>query len=156
MSKETDKTPIDKRPVSWYPHTSDIQTRWMDNDVYGHVNNVVYYSYFDTAVNSYLIDAGALDIHHGAVIGLVVETSCSYFAPIEFPEQIVAGIAVTKIGKSSVRYEIGLCYKKGEEHPVAQGYFVHVYVDRESRKSTALPDAYIHALNNILKVQKQD
>lgn len=115
-----------------------ISTRWMDNDAYGHVNNVVYYSWFDTAVNAHLIEHGALDIHHGDTIGLVVETQCNYFAPVAFPQTVEAGLRVAKIGSSSVRYEVGL-FLKGEPETVAKGHFVHVYVDRSTRRPTALP-----------------
>ena len=115
-----------------------ITTRWMDNDVYGHVNNVVYYSFFDTAVNGLLIDAGVLDIHHGEVIGLVVETHCNYFAPLAFPETVEAGIRVAKLGASSVRYEVGL-FAQGAPLTAAKGHFVHVYVDRQTRSPVPLP-----------------
>jgi acyl-CoA thioester hydrolase len=115
-----------------------ITTRWMDNDVYGHVNNVVYYSFFDTAVNQYLIEQGVLDIHGGAVIGFVVETSCQYQKPIAFPDRVSAGIRAAKIGNSSVRYEVGI-FKNDEEDSVAHGYFVHVYVDRTTQRPTPLP-----------------
>ncbi len=116
-----------------------IDTRWMDNDVYGHVNNVVYYSWFDTAVNAHLIEQGALDIHHGETIGLVIETQCNYFAPLAFPQTIEAGIRVAKLGNSSVRYEIGL-FAQGEDLCAARGHFVHVYVDKEKRRPVkALP-----------------
>jgi acyl-CoA thioester hydrolase len=116
-----------------------IDTRWMDNDVYGHVNNVVYYSWFDTAVNAHLIEQGALDIHHGETIGLVIETQCNYFAPLAFPQTIEAGIRVAKLGSSSVRYEIGL-FAQGEDLCAARGHFVHVYVDKENRRPVkALP-----------------
>jgi acyl-CoA thioester hydrolase len=116
-----------------------IDTRWMDNDVYGHVNNVVYYSWFDTAVNAHLIEQGALDIHHGETIGLVIETQCDYFAPLAFPQTIEAGIRVAKLGSSSVRYEIGL-FAQGEDLCAARGHFVHVYVDKENRRPVkALP-----------------
>jgi acyl-CoA thioester hydrolase len=116
-----------------------IDTRWMDNDVYGHVNNVVYYSWFDTAVNAHLIEKGALDIHHGETIGLVIETQCNYFAPLAFPQTIEAGIRVAKLGSSSVRYEIGL-FAQGEDLCAARGHFVHVYVDKENRRPVlALP-----------------
>jgi acyl-CoA thioester hydrolase len=116
-----------------------IDTRWMDNDVYGHVNNVVYYSWFDTAVNAHLIEQGALDIHHGETIGLVIETQCNYFAPLAFPQAIDAGIRVAKLGSSSVRYEIGL-FAQGEDLCAARGHFVHVYVDKENRRPVkALP-----------------
>jgi acyl-CoA thioester hydrolase len=121
-----------------YPHFLPITTRWMDNDVYGHVNNVVYYSYFDTVVNEYLIRRGVLDFEQGATIGLVVETHCNYFAPLVFPEQIEAGLRVVRLGTSSVRYEVGL-FKAGEVEPAAQGHFVHVYVDRMTRRPVDLP-----------------
>jgi acyl-CoA thioester hydrolase len=117
-----------------------IPTRWADNDVYGHVNNVVYYSWFDTAVNAHLIESGALDIHGGNVIGLVVETQCHYFAPLAFPQVIDAGIRVARLGSSSVRYEVGL-FAQGSALAAACGHFVHVYVDRSSRRPVALPPA---------------
>ena len=125
-------------PRSAYRVFRDITTRWMDNDVYGHVNNVVYYSWFDTAVNAHLIEEGALDIHAGSVIGFVVETQCNYFGPIEFPQGVEAGIRVAHLGRSSVRYEVGL-FVKGEDRTAAKGHFVHVYVDRETRRPAQLP-----------------
>ena len=115
-----------------------ITTRWADNDVYGHVNNVVYYSWFDTAVNSHLIDQGALDIHDGDTIGLVVETQCNYFAPLAFPQKVEAGIRVARLGGSSVRYEVGL-FAQGEPLTAAHGHFVHVYVDRQTRRPVVVP-----------------
>ena len=115
-----------------------ITTRWMDNDVYGHVNNVVYYSFFDTAVNALLVEAGVLDFHAGAFIGLVVETQCNFFAPIEFPQRVTAGVRVAQLGRSSVRYEIGL-FADDEPASAAAGHFVHVYVDRTSRRPVPLP-----------------
>ena len=127
-------------PRSAYPVFSAITTRWMDNDVYGHVNNVVYYSFFDTAVNGLLVAAGVLDIHAGAVIGLVVETQCNYFAPIAFPQAIMAGVRVARIGSSSGRYEIGLFADDARECAAA-GHFVHVYVDRATRRPAPLPAA---------------
>jgi acyl-CoA thioester hydrolase len=131
-----------------YAHFSPITTRWMDNDIYGHVNNVTYYSYFDTAVNRYLIEAGVLDIHGGAVIGLVIETHCNYFAPLAFPKNVEAGIRVAHIGKSSVRYEIGL-FEAGEALSAASGHFVHVYVDRHTRRPVSLPDDFLAALRRL-------
>lgn len=116
-----------------------LTTRWMDNDIYGHVNNVVYYSWFDTAVNATLIEAGVLDIHHGPVIGLVVQTQCQYFEPLAFPQDIEAGVRVAHLGNSSVRYEVGL-FAKGQPLTAAHGHFVHVYVDRAQRRPAALPD----------------
>ena len=125
---------------SGYRHFQIIPTRWMDNDAYGHVNNVVYYSYFDTVVNQYLIEAGALVIESSPVIGLVVETGCRYFAPITFPDRVEAGLRVARLGNSSVRYEVGL-FRNDDPEPAASGHFVHVYVDRETRRPTPLPDA---------------
>lgn len=135
-------------PREAYAHFSTITTRWMDNDVYGHVNNVTYYSYFDTAVNRYLIEAGVLDIHEGEVIGLVIETHCNYFAPLAFPRNVEAGIRVAHVGKSSVRYEIGL-FEAGEPLSAACGHFVHVYVDRQERRPTTLPDSFLQALSKL-------
>ena len=126
-------------PRSAYRAFQDITTRWMDNDAYGHVNNVVYYSWFDTVVNGHLIREGALDIHRGEVIGLVVETHCNYFAPLEFPKPVEAGLRVAHLGKSSVRYEVGL-FAKGAETTAAKGHFVHVYVDRANRRPAPLPE----------------
>jgi len=121
----------------------------MDNDVYGHLNNVVYYSLFDTAVNSLLIEAGALDIHGGEVIGLVVETHCNFFESLAFPQRIEAGVRVAQQGRSSVRYEIGL-FGEGADLCAARGHFVHVYVDRNSgRPVAALPPAYLQALKAL-------
>jgi acyl-CoA thioester hydrolase len=123
---------------SAYKAFRGIGTRWMDNDVYGHVNNVVYYSWFDTAVNAHLIERGALDIHGGDTIGLVIETQCNYFAPLAFPENVEAGLRVARLGGSSVRYEVGL-FAAGAPTTAAKGHFVHVYVDRATRRPVALP-----------------
>jgi acyl-CoA thioester hydrolase len=131
-----------------YPHFLTIPTRWADNDVYGHVNNVVYYSYFDTVVNEYLLRAGVLDFERGSTIGLVVETQCNYFAPISFPERIEAGLRVTKLGNTSVRYEVAI-FSAGADEASAQGHFVHVYVDRETRRPVALPEALRAALEPL-------
>lgn len=120
----------------------------MDNDVYAHVNNVVYYSFFDTVVNGYLVATGALDIEKSDVIGLVVETSCRYFAPVAFPEALEGGLRVARIGNSSVRYEVGI-FRKREETPVAEGHFIHVYVNRDARRPAALPDPLRKALEKI-------
>lgn len=132
-----------------FRHFVDIPTRWMDNDVYGHVNNVQYYSFFDTAVNGYLIGRGVLDIADGAVIGLVVETMCRYAAPITFPETIEAGLCVSRIGNSSVRYEVGLFHRTNAT-ACAAGHFIHVYVDRETRRPTALPEDLRRVLDEIV------
>ena len=126
------------QPRRAYRAFREISTRWMDNDIYGHVNNVVYYSWFDTAVNAYLIEQGALDIHQGEAIGLVIETQCNYFAPLAFPQTIDAGIRVARLGGSSVRYEVGL-FAQGEEMSAACGHFVHVYVGRDDRRPRELP-----------------
>ena len=137
------------RPRSHYRHFSPITTRWMDNDAYGHVNNVVYYSFFDTVVNRWLIDHGVLDIHAGGVIGLVVETQCNYFASLAFPQTVEAGLSVTRVGSSSVRYEVGL-FAQGEPLSAAAGHFVHVYVDRATRRPAPLPTALQAALQPLL------
>lgn len=131
-----------------YRHFLAIPTRWMDNDVYRHVNNVVYYSYFDTAVNHYLIEQDVLDIERSPVIGLVVETACQYFAPIAFPDIVHVGLRVGKLGTSSVRYEIGI-FRNDEDSASAQGHFVHVYVERASNRPTPLPADLRAALEKI-------
>ncbi|MDM4766129.1 acyl-CoA thioesterase [Pelomonas sp. SE-A7] len=136
-------------PRSAYARFVTLGTRWMDNDLYGHLNNVVYYSLFDTAVNQYLIEQGALDLHGGAVIGLVVETHCNFFESLAFPQRIEAGLRVAGGGRSSVRYEIAL-FAEGAELSAARGHFIHVYVDRESRRPVAeLPNAYVQALQSL-------
>lgn len=132
-----------------YRHFSAVPTRWMDNDAYGHVNNVVYYSWFDTAVNRYLIEQGALDIHAGSVIGLVIETRCNYFASLSFPQLVEAGLRVAHLGRSSVRYEVGL-FAQGASESAAGGHFVHVYVDRATRRPVDLPDALRAALQPLI------
>ena len=136
----SEPTPAKPQPEgrAGYKAFRTITTRWMDNDAYGHVNNVVYYSWFDTVVNAHLIEQGALDIQQGETIGLVVETQCNYFAPVEFPQTVEAGLRVAKVGSSSVRYEVGL-FLQGEPLTAAKGHFIHVYVDRASRRPTDLP-----------------
>jgi len=136
-------------PRGQFRHFETIATRWMDNDAYGHVNNVVYYSYFDTVVNRYLIEAGALDVERGGVIGLVVETHCNYFSSLAFPQMVEAGLRVARLGSSSVRYEIGL-FAAGEPLAAANGHFVHVYVDRETRRPVPLPAPLFNALQGLL------
>jgi acyl-CoA thioester hydrolase len=126
-------------PRSAYKVFRAIGTRWMDNDAYGHVNNVVYYSWFDTVVNAHLIEHGALDIQRGETIGLVIETQCNYFSALEFPQAVEAGLRVSHMGNSSVRYEVGL-FAQGEPLTAAKGHFVHVYVDRATRRPMALPE----------------
>ncbi len=120
-------------PLPEYPHQQAIPTRWNDNDVYGHVNNVEYYAFFDTVINAYLIGEGGLDIHRGEVIGLCAESHCAYRAAFEFPETVIAGLRVGKLGRTSVRYEIGL-FSEGAQAAAAEGWFVHVFVGREDRR----------------------
>ncbi len=135
---------------SAYKHFLDIPIRWMDNDHYGHVNNVTYYSYFDTLVNQYLVQEGLLDMASSdGPIGLVVETGCKYYRPASFPDVITAGMRVAHIGNSSVRYEIGL-FTKGEDAAIAEGFFVHVYVDNDSRKAVNIPERFKVALKKIM------
>jgi acyl-CoA thioester hydrolase len=131
-----------------FRHFLPISTRWSDNDVYGHVNNVVYYQWFDTVVNEFLIAHGTLDIHEGTAIGLVVETHCNYFSSIAFPEAVTAGLCVAQLGKSSVRYEVGI-FRGDDREASAQGHFVHVYVDRITRKPTPIPEKSRALLESI-------
>jgi acyl-CoA thioester hydrolase len=138
-----------------YPHITEITIRWKDNDVYGHVNNVEYYSYFDTAINEYLIAQGGLDIHAGAVIGLCVESSCRFDASLSFPGRVTAGLRVVKLGGSSVRYEIGL-FDAGTGELAAQGYFVHVFVDRRTRRPATIPKDLRVALTRLLREPPAD
>lgn len=135
---------------SAFAHFLAIPTRWMDNDVYGHVNNVQYYSYFDTVVNQFLIERGVLDIHHDSVVGFVVDSGCSYFRSLAFPDVVHAGLRVAKLGNSSVRYEIGL-YRNDEQTPAAVGHFVHVYVERNSNHSVPIPVNVRNVLAKILR-----
>jgi acyl-CoA thioester hydrolase len=136
--------------LSDYARFETITTRWMDNDVYQHVNNVVYYSFFDTAVNGLLIAAGLLDVAHSPVIGLVVDTGCRYFAPIAFPDVVKAGVRVAHLGRSSVRYEVGL-FRNDDETASAVGHFVHVYVARDTRRPVPIPDATRAFLSGLVK-----
>lgn len=133
-----------------YPHLQTITTRWSDNDVYGHVNNVVYFSYFDTVVNQYLIEQRVLDIHRSDVIGLVVENTCRYFQSLQFPDRVAAGIQVRHLGTSSVIYQIGL-FRNDQSTPAAQGRFVHVYVDRPNRRPVPLPEGLRAALAPLVR-----
>jgi acyl-CoA thioester hydrolase len=130
------------------PHHLAIPTRWADNDVYGHVNNVEFYAFFDTVINAYLIDPGGLDIHAGDVIGLCVESHCRFDRPLAFPEVVDAGMRVAHLGRSSVRYELAL-FGEGNPEPAAEGWFVHVFVDREGRRPAAIPDAARAALQRL-------
>ena len=131
-----------------YPHFLSIQTRWSDNDIYGHVNNVTYYSYFDTVVNCFLIDQGGLDIETDSVIGVAVETMCKFNKPLAYPEVLEVGLRVGKLGNSSVRYEIGI-FQEGAAEAAAMGHFVHVFVDRATGKPAPIPDAIRSALERI-------
>ena len=142
MSKEN----IETRDC--YPHFLSIQTRWSDNDIYGHVNNVTYYSYFDTVVNCFLIDQGGLDIETDSVIGVAVETMCKFNKPLAYPEVLEAGLRVGKLGNSSVRYEIGI-FQEGAAEAAAMGHFVHVFVDRATGKPAPIPDTIRSALERI-------
>ncbi|MCY1497637.1 acyl-CoA thioester hydrolase, YbgC/YbaW family [compost metagenome] len=132
-----------------YRHFQPITTRWHDNDLYGHVNNVVYYGYFDSAVNTYLIEHGGLDIHDGETIGFVVSSACDYFASIAFPERIEVGLRVGKLGNSSVQYELAI-FKAGEDEACAAGRFVHVFVDRQSNRPVPIPPPLRTALEALL------
>ncbi|MCO6059800.1 acyl-CoA thioesterase [Pseudomonas sp. MOB-449] len=132
-----------------YRHFQPITTRWHDNDLYGHVNNVVYYGYFDSAVNTYLIERGGLDIHDGNVVGFVVSSSCDYFASIAFPDRIEVGLRVGKLGNSSVQYELAI-FKQGEIEACAAGRFVHVFVERESNRPVPIPEALRAALAELV------
>ena len=135
-------------PRDAYPYHLPIQTRWMDNDVYGHVNNVVYYAYFDTVINRWLIDEGGLDIHGGPIIGLCVESMCRYLSPVAYPTPLEAGLRVALLGRSSVRYEIGV-FRSDSGEPLALGHFVHVFVDRAGRRATPIPDRLRAALQRL-------
>jgi len=131
-----------------FPHWTSITLRWKDNDVYGHVNNVEYYSFFDTVINEFLIRSGGLDIHRGDVIGLCVDSQCTFKQPLEFPGVVDAGLRVAKLGNSSVRYEVGL-FRDGSDEPAAVGRFVHVFVYRENRRPVPVPDRIREALEGI-------
>ena len=144
--------PVSERPArlarAAFRHFRPIATRWMDNDAYGHVNNVHYYSYFDTAVAGWLIERGGLKIDESPVIGLVVETGCTYFESVAFPDALEAGIVVAHLGRSSVRYRIGI-FREGAEQAAAQGHFVHVYVDRATQRPVEIPGELRAALSEL-------
>lgn len=133
-----------------FPVFRPLQSRWADNDLYGHMNNVVHYALFDTAVNGWLIDAGLLDLKRGETIGLVVETACNYFAEIAFPDRIDAGIRVDRLGTSSVTYAVGL-FRDDDETAAAQGHFVHVYVERADRRPRPLPEHWRTTLKALIR-----
>jgi acyl-CoA thioester hydrolase len=128
-----------------YPYLQAITTRWHDNDIYGHVNNVTYYSFFDSTVNTYLIEQGGLDIHEGDVVGFVVSSACDYFASLAFPDRIEVGLRVATLGNSSVQYELAV-FKEGVEEACAAGRFVHVFVDRQSNRPVVIPPQLRNAL----------
>ena len=132
-----------------YAHVQSIPTRWADNDVYGHVNNVQYYAFFDTVINAWLIGEGGLDIHAGEVIGLCAESHGTYRAAVAFPDVVEAALRVGHLGRSSVRYEIGL-FREGSEEPIAEGWFVHVFVDRAERRPTPIPPRLRAALERLV------
>ncbi|PXY31362.1 hypothetical protein BAY60_02935 [Prauserella muralis] len=135
-------------PVS-YPHWDVVPTRWKDNDVYGHVNNVVYYAFMDTVINDWLITEGELDIHHGQVIGLCVESHCNYHAAAEFPQRLAIGLRVGHLGRSSVRYELGI-HREDRTELVAEGHFVHVFVDRDTRRPVEVTGRLRDSLQRLL------
>ncbi|MEA2475582.1 MAG: acyl-CoA thioester hydrolase [Thermoleophilaceae bacterium] len=135
--------------IEGYPHSAPLQTRWKDNDVYGHVNNVEFYSYFDTAINAWLITEGGLDIEGGDVIGVCAESHCEYSAAVAFPDALEVHMRVGKLGRSSVRYELAVT-RRGEDEPVATGWFVHVFVDRGERRPVEIPERLRGALERLV------
>lgn len=137
---------------SEYPHFLTLPTRWMDNDIYGHINNALYYAFFDTAINQYLIAEGGLDITAGTVIAFAVESQCQYLRPLAFPEVIEVGLRVGKLGNSSVRYELAI-FKQGETFASAAGYFVHVFVNRETQRPVPMPERIRAALGRLISEQ---
>ena len=145
MPEPTDVTRAD------FAHWLLVPTRWMDNDVYGHVNNVTYYSYFDTVVNEHLLASGVLDLQSSPVFGVVAETGCRFLEPLSFPDTVDAGLSVTRLGTSSVRYAIGL-FRTGAAHPSAVGHFVHVYVDRDTRRPHPIPAGVRACLEPLVRV----
>lgn len=139
---------------STYGYFLELQSRWMDNDLYGHVNNVTYYSYFDTVVNYFLIEKGGLDIHNAPVIGVVVESQCNYAQPVAYPDMINCGLRIGRMGNSSVRYEVGI-FKNDEDTASAAGHFIHVFVDRATNKPVPIPDAIKDAFTTIMKADAE-
>ena len=143
----SNRQPTDRSDYAlFYP----ITTRWMDNDIYGHVNNVTYYSYFDSAVNRYLIEEGGLDIHNAPIVGFVVNSGCNYRKPIAYPDRIEAGLRVNKLGNSSVTYGVGI-FREGEDDACAFGDFIHVFVNRAENKSVSIPESIRAALTKLLR-----
>lgn len=147
MSDHTERRPRPERTA--FPVFRPITTRWMDNDHYGHINNVVYYSWFDTAVNGYLLEATGVDTRSLPAIGLVVETGCRYFSPLSFPDTIEVGLCVERLGMRSISYQLGI-FRAGETQAAAAGYFVHVYVDRTTRTPTPVPDPIRSAVTPLM------
>ncbi len=145
----TGADPADAARRGDFPHHHPVPTRWADNDVYGHVNNVEYYAWFDTAINHFLITEGGLDIHGGGTIGLCVESHCAYKAAVAYPEVVSVGLRVGKLGRSSVRYELGI-FREGTDDPAAEGWFVHVFVGRDDRRPVPIPDGLRTALERLL------
>ena len=143
---------IEARQRDQYPFIFPIQTRWADNDMYGHVNNVTYYSYFDTAANALLIQHAGFDIRNSEIIGLVVESQCQFLQELSYPEIIEVGVAIAKLGNSSLRYDLAI-FKQNQNHASAQGHFVHVFVDRQTRKSTSISTEIRDALTAFLSVK---
>lgn len=131
-----------------FPVFYPVTTRWMDNDIYGHINNVTYYSYFDSAINRYLIEAGGLDIHRAPVVGFMVSSSCQFHQPLAYPDALETGVRVGKIGTKSVTYQVAV-FRAGDPEPAALGELVHVFVERASNRSTAIPDEIRRALTRI-------
>jgi acyl-CoA thioester hydrolase len=143
--------PAPRPALAAYRHIIPITTRWMDNDVYGHVNNVTYYSYFDTAANSYLISHGGLDLHAAPVIGLVVESTCRYHAPVAYPSPLRAGLRVDRLGQRAVTYGLAI-FAEDDAAAVADGHMVHVFVDRATRAPVPIPPSLRTALERLVVV----
>ena len=141
--------PTERPRLTDYKFHTPITTRWSDNDIYGHINNVIYYSYFDSAANLYLIEHGGLDITSGNVIGLVVESHCNYHTPLAYPTPLIAGVRVDRLGNRAVTYGIAI-FAEGDELAAAHGHFVHVFVDRTTRAPVAIPDALRAALADLV------
>ncbi|WP_434049563.1 acyl-CoA thioesterase [Marinobacter salarius] len=131
-----------------FPVFYPIITRWMDNDIYGHVNNVTYYSYFDSVINRYLIEEGGLDIHNAPVVGFMVSSSCQFKKPVAYPDALEAGVRVARIGTRSVTYEVGI-FRENDTQAAAHGELVHVFVDRATQSSTPIPPGIREALERI-------
>ncbi len=141
--------PADRPLLVAYPYITSITTRWMDNDIYGHINNVAYYSFFDTAANRFLIERGGLDIANAQVIGLVVESKCAYHAPLAYPQELRAGVRVDKLGNRAVTYGIAI-FAEGDDRAAAHGHFAHVFVERATRAPVAIPEPLRAALSSII------